>query len=136
MNFGEFSPEKLDQLPKVDRKDFRILWDVSYWDGPRTGILSYQGEKYWFQVFDETDDNVIFRRLLILELSDEQLREEEHWHDLFRQKVGTHTDYDEAGKRQSGILHPKEVWHEFYDLYRYRLPLDLTNNRIIGWFEY
>lgn len=136
MRFQDFSPDKLNELPKVKWHDLRILWHCGYWDGPRSGLLSYKDIKYWFQVFDEPDDATIFRRFLIIELSTEQVREEEQWHDLFRQKVGTHTDYDESGKRHIGVLQPREIWHEFYDAYKNRLVQDFSDNQVVSWFEY
>jgi hypothetical protein len=133
MKFRDFVPGKLDQLTKVDWDDIRLLWHSGYWDGPKSGMLSYQGKKYWFQTID--DDEATVRRFLILELSGEQMREQEYWHELFRQKVGTHTDYDETGRHELGALRPGEMWREFYDAYEQRQPLDLSNNLIVGWFE-
>jgi len=113
----------------------KLLWHSAYWDGPIDGLLNYQGKKYWFQRFDEPSDRIVFRRFLIIELSPDQLSEEEYWHELFRQKVGTHADYDETGRRQSYVIHPEELHNEFYDAYKNRLALDLSDNRLIGWFE-
>jgi hypothetical protein len=64
-----------------------------------------------------------------------QLAEETRWHELFRQHVGTHTDYDESGQRQLGALQPRERWAEFYDAYQKRTPWDLSGNEVLGWFE-
>lgn len=136
MIFQDFSLDKINELPKVNWNDLKLLWHVAYWDGPRSGLLSYKGIKYWFQVFDEPDDASIFRRFLIIQLSVEQLLEEEQWHDLFRQKVGTHTDYDEDGKKHIGTPQPENTWHEFYDAYKSRLIQDFSNNLVVGWFEY
>ena len=136
MRFHEFSPDKLPTLSKIEKGDLKLLWHSDYWDGPKSGLLSYQGSKYRFQVFDEPDNATTFRRFLIIELSPEQLGEEEHWHDLFRQKVGTHTDYDESGTRQFAMLRPQEMWQEFYGAYSNRRPQDFSVNRLIGWFEY
>ncbi|HNT76083.1 MAG TPA: hypothetical protein PKH77_13800 [Anaerolineae bacterium] len=138
------------QLPQIDVKEVRMLWHCAYWDGPLDGILLYQGKLHWFQIFytlrtDEMQSRVdeeniawndYFVRYLIIELSEEQIKEEEYWHGLFRQKVGTHTDYDENGHRTIGALAPKDMWSEFYEAYKTRTPRDLSNNQIVGWFEY
>src|SRR5215207_5227193 len=91
-------------LPEIDRGEVKLLWHSDFWDGPTSGMLLYRGKKHWFQVCDESDDPDLqdyYRRFLIIELSDRQLEEEEYWHSLFREKVGTHTDYE-----------PQEVPHQ------------------------
>lgn len=136
LKFKDFSTEALANIPKAQPDDLHMLWHSDYWDGPRSGLLLYRGQKLWFEVFDELDGGPIYRRFLIVELSPEQLREEENWHELFRQKVGTHTDYDATQNRQLGALRPREMWHEFYDAYHKRTPLDLSNDLVVAWFEH
>src|SRR6476646_1459743 len=86
-------------LPHIPRNEVRILWHEAYWDGVKSGFLLYDGQKYWFEVCDEADesasDREYYRRFLVIRLSPKQLTEEEGWHELFQQKVGTNTDYDE-----------------------------------------
>ena len=130
--------EDLLRLPQIDWHAVKLLWPSDYWDGPKSGMLMYQGKRYWFQVFEESNDadlSDFFRRFVILELTEEQLNEEEYWHKLFREKVGAHTDFDESGKRAIGALKPKEMWHEFYDAYQKRQEPDYSNNTVIGWSE-
>jgi len=122
-------------LSRIDRSSVRFLWHSSYWDDPQSGVLLHGGERCWFQVIEENEGNEWFRRFLVVRLTDEQLREETSWHELFREKVGTHTDYDEEEKRQVGALRPKETHHEFYDAYKDRQPWDLSDNTVLGWFE-
>jgi len=147
---SDFYLEYYRQLPQIDAKEVRMLWHCAYWDGPLDGILLYRGKPHWFQIFcplqtDEMrsrvdEENVVwndyFVRYLVIELSKEQIKEEEYWHELFRQKVGTHTDYDENGHRAIGALKPGDMWSEFYEAYKTRTPRDLSNNQIAGWFEY
>src|SRR6266498_2506822 len=145
----DFYLDDYRQLPQIDEKDIRLLWHNGYYDGPLNGILLYQGKKRWFQIFKalQTDEvrsrvdqdgtiwNEHFVRYLVLELSEEQVKEEEYWHELFRQKVSTRTDYDEDGHRKTGDVKPREMWSEFYEPYKMRDALDLSNNVVIGWFE-
>jgi hypothetical protein len=84
---------------------------------------------------DDPDLRDYYRRFLIVELSDEQLREKEYWHNLFREKVGTHTDFEVQGKTLEEKLKPKETWDEFYRPYQQRKEVDLSDNLVIGWFE-
>jgi hypothetical protein len=139
MKFQEFSHDKLQVLPKIEKSDLRFLWYSRFYDGPRSGLLVYENRKYWFEHLDDLNyiiSGQLIWIFLVVELTPTQLSEEEYWHDLFREKVGTHTDYDENGRRRPHILHPKEMWHEFYDAAKNRSPFDISNNEIIGWFEY
>jgi hypothetical protein len=123
-------------LPHLNKRDIRILWHSDFWDMPVNGLLLYQGERYWFQASEDVryNDaaNVIY---LVIQLSRQQVEEQEHWHDLFRQKVGTHTDYDEHGNRDMSAQKPRSTHREFYDVYDKRNKLDLTSNQVIGWVE-
>jgi hypothetical protein len=124
-------------LPQVSKSEIRLLWHSGYWDGPLSGLLLSQGEKYWFQLADERssyDENILPRRFLIIELLADQLHALESWHEFFQEKVGTHTNYDEAGKRTIGALKPKELWNEFYEAYAKREQEDFSHNEVIGWF--
>ncbi|HEY7426082.1 MAG TPA: hypothetical protein VH682_17760 [Gemmataceae bacterium] len=121
-------------LPRIDRGEVQLLWHCDFWDGPISGLCLYQGRKCWFQVCaegEEEEGDPFYRRFLLLELSPEQLADEERWHELFRQKVGTHTDHGEA----RGELKRKEMWQEFYDEYAKRPKVDYTVNQPVGWFE-
>jgi hypothetical protein len=146
----DFYIEYYQQLPQIDEKKIRLLWHHSYFDGPINGILLYEGKTHWFKLFyplrtDEirsrTDkDGIVwndyFVRYLVIELTEEQVREEEYWHELFRQKVGTHTDYDENGQRKISELKPENSQKEYFELSKTRNSIDLSNNLVIGWFEF
>jgi hypothetical protein len=145
----DFYLEYYRRLPQIDEKDIRPLWHNDYYDGPISGILLYQERIHWFQIFldlrtDEAQDlidhggiasNHHFGRYLVLQLSEEQIREETYWHELFQQKVGTHTDYNENRQRVLGALKPRDLWDEFYEPYKTRKPEDFSDNMIVGWFE-
>lgn len=136
MKFQEFTLAKLDKIPKIERSDVRLLWHSGYWDGPTSGMLEHRGQKHWFETFYDDPDIATYPRFqFVLRLSAEQMAEEETWHNLFRAKVGTHTDYDETSRRTIGALHPRIMWDEFYIPYRQRIPLDLSNAEIVAWFE-
>jgi hypothetical protein len=120
------------QTQKLDRNEIRLLWCFDFWDGPINGMCLYENRKYWFDMLDagENGDSAP-RRFLVLDLSTQQLAEEERWHDLFRAKVGTHCDFEEAHPEvKARELHP-----EFYEAYKKRVKPDYSNNPVIGWFE-
>ena len=99
----------------------------------------FRGERCWFQVIAENEDEDLsgwYRRFAIIRLTADQLAEEERWHRLFRENVGWHTDYmKEAADRHEGIR-PREQWNTFYEPYKTRVPLDVSSNEVLAWFEH
>jgi hypothetical protein len=122
------------RAPRIGREEVRLLWHADFWDGPRSGLLRYRGELCWFEVVVDNDDPDLegwYRRFAVLRLSKEQLVEEQYRHELFRQKVGTHTDYEEP----VGAVQPQDHHEDFYTAYRQRKPRDFSRNAVLGWFE-
>lgn len=125
-----------EQYPERQLREIRLLWHSDYWDGPLSGLLLLDGRKYWFQIAEEDfEPTLTNRHFLIIELTDKQLAEEEKWHRLFQEKVGTHTDYDEVGNRDLGGVLPRKTRSEFYDAFRQWQQPNYLENQIIGWFE-
>jgi hypothetical protein len=132
-------PEGYRRTPQIACDQVRLLWHVDFWDGPRSGMLVYLGEECWFQVVAESEEDASdwYRRFVVLRLTQEQHAEECRWHELFRAKVGVHTDYDEQQRRPTkGFVWPRENWDEFYEPYRNRTPRDFSGNEVLGWFEH
>jgi len=100
-------------------------------------MLVFNGERCWFGlvVENEDDDYTWYRRFAVLRLTLYEIAEEQHWHDLFRLHVGTHTDYGPDERRTGGAVLPKEQHHNFYDQYQQRPKQDYSRNPILGWFE-
>jgi hypothetical protein len=138
--FGDISkqPDGYRALPQAPLTAVTLLWHSDFWDGPRSGLLVYAGEQCWFEVVAENDDPDLagwYRRFAIIRLTPAQLADEQRWHELFRANVGWHTDYvKDAPDRYAG-LRPREQWRAFYDLYEKRVPLDLSGNEVLAWFE-
>ena len=125
-------------LPELDRTRLEFLWYSDFWDGPKNGLLVFDGCKYWFEMFEESADpdfKDFYRRFLVLEITQAQLEEEERWHTLFQEKVGYHTTYGRNEREEVARLKPPNVQQEFYDQYKRRIPRDINRNRAIAWFE-
>lgn len=116
-------------LPRLDRSEVRLLWHSGFWDGPINGLCLFQGRKCWFEM---CEDGASYRRFLVLELTAEELADEERWHALFREHVGTHTDY---GTDEAGVVHLRERWAAFYEPFGKRPRVDYSRNPAVGWFE-
>ncbi|HEX8734967.1 MAG TPA: hypothetical protein VF721_06585 [Pyrinomonadaceae bacterium] len=123
------------KTPKIQRGDIKLLWHSDYWDGIISGMLLYRNRQYWFEMFEENKGEDFYRRFFVFKLTGEQIIEETNWQQLFREKVGGHTDYDENGMLNTALVKPSETHAEFYDAYKNRKKLDLSGNEIIGWFE-
>ena len=101
----------MPKTPVVKRKDVRLLWACGYWDGPQSGLCLFRGEKCWFEMVKESygkpdkhGERGRTRSFVVLQLSEEEITDEEYWHELFRQNVGTHTEYDEHGNRTGEVV--------------------------------
>jgi hypothetical protein len=73
------------------------------------------------------------RRYVVYDLSEAEIAEEQRWHALFVEHVGSHWTYDEHGSR--GTVKPVSEHAKFYDAYAKRTPVDYSRNPIGGWFE-
>lgn len=106
-------------IPHIPKSAVRMLWHHAYWDGPISGACVFDDERLWFSCYDENhgDEKKWYRKFVLLRLSDEQWKEIDLRHARFQDYVGTHTDYDENGKRLFGDLKPRvEPNHaKFYD---------------------
>jgi antitoxin (DNA-binding transcriptional repressor) of toxin-antitoxin stability system len=127
LTFTDISaPDGYIAVPQIPGDQVQILWHVDFWDGPRSGVLLYRDERYWFEVVAENDSDGgdWYRRFAVVRLTAQELAEEQRWEQLFREKVGYNPE-----------LQPRERWHEFYNPYKSRTPLDLSRNEVLGWFE-
>jgi hypothetical protein len=58
IKLADLPKDYLTKLPKIDEKVVRILWHDDYYDGPRNGVLLYQGKTYWFQILEDEPDSL------------------------------------------------------------------------------
>ncbi len=143
----------LDSSPKFKPDDIKWLWNTNYYDGPLEGMMEIKstGQRVWAFWIDETewteqcgpeqDDHelIVVRFFGLYELTPEQQKSEEYWHELFRLCVGEHCDYEEDGKTRKNVKagYSNESFKFFYtrsDMDREKL--DLTKSELIGWFEW
>lgn len=130
-------PTIIETHPHVARSCVKLLWHSTFWDGPLSGLLVYQEEMCWYEMIIENEDDSLswYRRFAIIRLEASQLADELYWHELFRQHVGSHTDYGDDQRRTPATILPREGWNQFYDNYAKRLKPDYSTNLILGWFE-
>jgi|GEM_PF-4749144 len=126
--YPEISVEYL-KLPQINKDDIQIRWSDDWWDGYLSGVAVYKNENYFFIMCDDwafypskTDISDTARRYVLVDLSEEKLRQEQYWHDLFVKEV-TSKDGDND---------------KFYIPFRKaqeKLGQDKLDNEVIGWFE-
>lgn len=130
---------KLD-IRNAPRVVVKFLWHNDWWDGPLAGICECKNNKYWYMLHHENYKKgaKYWRRFVVLELTPEQLTEEEKWHQLFVENVGAHFTCDENGQRKRGELRPYHLHHEFYDEFnkvKDDLRVGYDKNSVVGYFD-
>jgi len=134
--------------PEFKNEDVKWLWHSDYYDGPLSLMVKINDKKYWAEFIDEIEwteqygpepNDVDLHRarfFVVLDPGQERIEYEEYWHELFRTCVGTHTDYDESGTRNTGKVIPQgDSWKFFYGRYKADYEeMNLKECSIIGWF--
>lgn len=132
--FGELTQDDVTSDRQIAKEAVRILWTDDFYDGPISGIAEWTGKRYRFKL---TDRNVIgsgedlSRRYWLIALSQQQLRVEEYWQDLFCTHVQTGFDYTGRPKYRA----PSSEYHKFYEPYVARAVPDYSRNEVVGWVQ-
>ena len=141
MKLGELTTPVGSGVPQVAKERVRVLWASGYWDGALDGLAEFDGSQAWYCLAEEAEDETAagwFRRFWLVRLTGEQLDDEIRRHDDFRRYVGTHFDYDEQAGDRADRMRPQTEWPKFYEKYPEdrRGPGDLSQNEVLGWFEW
>lgn len=146
------NPNELDYIQKytyIPFEDITLKWHSSYHDGMLSGVAEYQNKLVWFECCDErftrsyVNDDMweedipgfnFYRRFLIYELSEDDIKHLTYWHNLFCQYVGRHTDYIN-NKRSKETSLASNTHHLFYDAYETVEPRNYCNGTPLGWFQ-
>ena len=134
MKFGQATPQDTAFVREIPRVQIHILWVNDFYDGPIQGMAEIDGTRAMFDMIDrdvlgsENED----RTYWLVSLDPVQLADEERWHELFCEKVGTHFDYTD----RAPIAAPASEHRQFYDKYAQRTEPDYSRNEIVGWFRY
>ena len=132
MKLRDLVPSDTERLPQLGVDQVLFLWFDDFYDGPIRGMAEVDGERLLFDLIDqnvlgtEKDD----RDYWLIKLMPDQLADEESWHALFCQNVGTHFDY--TGRPP---LPDEQVnMDAFYVPFQSRTVPDYGDNEVIGWF--
>lgn len=133
MKYGQATPLDIVSVPEISRAKVHVLWINDFYDGPIQGVAEIDGMRVLFDLVDRDvlgsgNEN---RTYWLVSLEPWQLAEEERWHTLFCQHVGTHFDF--TGREPIAV--PASEHHRFYDRYAQRLEPDYSQNDLVGWFR-
>lgn len=123
------------ELEEIAYDDMRLLYHHDYKDGILSGMLKYKEQRYWFEWYKNEEEQK--REFAILELTEEQFKEEDYWQKLYIEKIGTNTMYDENGELKSE-LKPRKMHDEFLGPYLDHInenPTDYSQNKVIAIFK-
>ena len=99
----------------------RMLWSLGHYDGPMTGIALYDGKPYYARCH-QIPHTKKPRYFWLYPLTDEEIRREHLYQEMFRHYYGPHCDYEEDGRTRK-IKTSKPNWSPG--------PLDLTGVRCL-----
>jgi hypothetical protein len=126
-------------LPKMG--NIRRIWTDQWYDGMLSGVVEYQGQRYYAVCVDENDLNDLagswWRRYLVVDLPADVWETEQQRHDFFVEKVGSHFEFEADGSRLKSRdnMKPSATWHEFYERYPPCESRDYKQYPHVGWFE-
>ena len=99
--------------------DVELMWHSMYYDGPLTGVLRYEGREHWFHCVESEwhakECQEGWRKFVLVPIRSEDKPELYRRHALFENNVGTHTTYNDQGRREVGRTKSQEEWPKYYD---------------------
>lgn len=114
-----------------------VRFHLAYWDGPRTGLASYQGQHVFWRLIENQHSRPHGRtRYAVYPLTKAEAEVLLHNHMLFELYVGTHTSYTNW-HRAVGRVHPQVHWNDFYAAKRDTVDeLAITARPSLGYFRW
>jgi hypothetical protein len=76
----------------------RLLWSLGHYDGPMSGIAMHDGKVYYAKCHQSPHTKKKPRYFWLYPLSDEEVRREHLYQEMFRHYYGIYCDYEEDGR--------------------------------------
>jgi len=118
----------------------RFKWYLTSWDGPMTGIATYQGKTY-YAYCHQSPETKQDRYYWLYLLTPTERYKEKKYQEWFREYIGLHCDLDMQQRRRRDPKTWKEWWweisrpfkkHNWYDAKRKELNIDRKKYRERG----
>jgi hypothetical protein len=87
--------------------------------------------RYWFEIITDYNKSNNPRIFALIILTEDEIKEEDYWNELFEKHVGNHNDLTTTEDR---ILKPWTEHHLFYDEFKKREKKGYDTNIVKGWY--
>ncbi len=125
------SPGDLLKYSRFDEKEIICHWSKDWWDGPMNGLISYRGQRYWFEFYCDTHEPGNPYYYLVFPLTEKEANLADAWSDeneRFRQEWMS-LGNDPATKHMPSTREIEIRWHAHEHL----LP-NFTDREPGAWF--
>lgn len=123
----------------MEELEAKIVWSTNHYDGPAAGMAVCNGVHYWFAYRGNIDDHP--REFNLFPISQTEFKVERQRHELFRNAVGHHCDYENGRRATNAVYHnpTQEALSECYaeqdKLRSYAQRMAIERREPIGWFR-
>jgi len=91
------SKEKLlPQIKCLEENQMTFLWFDDFYDGPLNGVLKYQDKEYKYEIVSDYMKLEYPRIFALVALTNEELKEEKYWNDLYIELVKNQPENEES----------------------------------------
>lgn len=108
-----------------------FLWIGDYYDGMLEGMLKYKNKKYKFKIITDYTKQIYPRTFAIINLTENEIKEEEYWNEQFEKYVGNHNNLE---TKEESKVKPQSEHHLFYDEFNKRKNKGYDKNTVKGWY--
>ena len=95
----KYNENLLPRVNNVEENQLTFLWFEDFYDGPLNGILKFDNKEYRYEIVTDYKKVKYPRIFAIVELSENELKEEKYWHELHKDIVNDKYDDAEANKK-------------------------------------
>lgn len=123
INEKEFkNADKTLGLRKISAKEIKLTTVEDFWDGPLSGLCTWEGDTYYYHCFDqidETNDTDLWpRKYLLIKITEKQAERQKQEYDLFKK-----SNINESSKQ------------EYLELIKQSPIEEIKREQIVGWFD-
>lgn len=116
------STEKLlHRINNIHESQLKFLWFQDFYDGPLNGILEFENKEYRYEIVTNYTKAIYPRIFALVELTEDELKEEKYWYDLHKEIVKDQYTDVEANKK-------------YYKLEKRRKKINYNTKTVLWYF--